>query len=411
MNHLLMQSTLMEALVGKVNNQLAKLKYESNVYEKSLHFLLKRNTLDCGQKVSVKDLLNQYVIRRLLLSQASVNELYGSQKTRDLVGSIGLIVMQSFEELEHIRNKPLNHNKASSDVLVDKQLSHIRSFLEIGSKRKHLFSLQSELQNLKCIQWKGGISKADLNAKLQLIELQSKVHYIKHRIRKLRSEVECNKTYISGCDVLGAEIANFDSLLEEKWKMIHRLHEENEKLLDNLPLICRQTKQIKQQLSDQITDTHQIVHELTSNNLLRDISERIQDISLNERTFPSGNTYANILRTDGLYINCCKLYSLEPNLKIPDVLLKCILTQIRESWLAENSFKLLRYLVVNLNKEFHTSEKLQNYDTTFQTKELKHLLSYVKNLKELIGEIKQRISSCNEFITDWREVPVRQMML
>lgn len=47
-------------------------------------------------------------------------------------------------------------------------------------------------------------------------------------------------------------------------------------------------------------------------------------------------------------------------LQIPDVLLKCILTQIKESWLAENSLKLLHYLLMNLNKEILISEKLQS---------------------------------------------------
>ncbi|XP_018654343.1 hypothetical protein Smp_174200 [Schistosoma mansoni] len=143
------------------------------------------------------------------------------------------------------------------------------------------------------------------------------------------------------------------------------------------------TKQIKQQLSGQIIDTHKVAHELTSNNLLQDFDERIQDISFNRRTF-SG---------------------------IPDILLKCILTQIQKSWLAENSLKLLHYLLMNLNKGIHTSEKLRNYDVTFRAEELKHLLSCVTNLKELSKEIKQHISFCSEFISDWRQIPIRRMLL
>ncbi|VDO71527.1 unnamed protein product [Schistosoma mattheei] len=199
--------------------------------------------------------------------------------------------------------------------------------------------------------------------------------------------------------------------LRKKQETIRRLHEENEKLLDNLPLLCRETKQIKQQLSGQIIDTHKVAHELTSNNLLQDFNERIQDISFDRRTFTSGNTYVDTLNADNLYINCCNLYSLDPNLKIPDVLLKCILTQIKESWLAENSLKLLHYLLMNLNKEILISEKLQNYDVTFEAKELKHLLPCVANLKELSKEIRQRMSLCNELLSDWREIPIRRMLL
>ncbi|VDP38762.1 unnamed protein product [Schistosoma margrebowiei] len=224
---------------------------------------------------------------------------------------------------------------------------------------------------------------------------------MKHRIGKLKLDVECSKTYLFEYESLGTEIVNIENLLGKKRETIRRLHEENEKLLDDLPLLCRETKQIKQQLSGQIIGTHKVAHELTSNNLLQDFNERIQDISFDRRIFTSGNTYFDTLHADSLYINCCNLYSLDPNLKIPDVLLKCILTQIKESWLAENNLKLLHYLLMNLNKEILNNEELRNYDATFKAKKLKHLLPCVTNLKKLTKEIKQRISVCNESLSDW----------
>ncbi|CAH8661966.1 unnamed protein product [Schistosoma haematobium] len=409
MSRLLMQSTLMGTIVTTIGNHLSKLQSNSRLLEKLLCFLFKNNNLESAQNVSVTELLNQ---KFTVDSVQSAGELYVSQKSSDLAKWLELTVIRSLEQLESTKRESVCYKRTSTTVPLDKQLSHIRSFLEISRKRKHLFNLSSELQNLKRIQLqKCNVSRDFLNAELQLLTLQTKVHYMKHRIGKLKLDVECNKTNLFEYESLGTEIVNIESLLRKERETIRRLHEENEKLLDNLPLLCRETKQIKQQLSGQIIDTHKMAHELTSNNLLQDFNERIQDISFDRRTFTSGNTYVDTLHADSLYINCCNLYSLDPNLKIPDVLLKCILTQIKESWLAENSLKLLHYLLMNLNKEILISEKLQNYDVTFKAKELKHLLPCVTNLEELSKEIKQRMSVCNELLSDWREIPIRRMLL
>uniref|UniRef100_A0A5K4FGF4 LisH domain-containing protein n=1 Tax=Schistosoma mansoni TaxID=6183 RepID=A0A5K4FGF4_SCHMA len=405
MSYSLMQSTLMKTAVTTISNHLSNLKSNSSLLEKLLCFLFMNN----AQNLSVKELFNQTFA---VDSNQSMGELYVSQTNSDLVKRLELVVIRSLDQLESTKRESVCYKKASTNDPVDKQLSHIRSFLEISRKRKHLFNLSSELQNLKRVQLqKCNVSRDDLKAELQLLMLQSKVHYMKHRIGELKLDVESSETYISEYESLRTEMANIESLLGKKRETIRHLHEENGKLLNNLPLLCRETKQIKQQLSGQIIDTHKVAHELTSNNLLQDFDERIQDISFNRRTFSGGNTYVDILYTDSLYINCCNLYSLEPNLKIPDILLKCILTQIQKSWLAENSLKLLHYLLMNLNKGIHTSEKLRNYDVTFRAEELKHLLSCVTNLKELSKEIKQHISFCSEFISDWRQIPIRRMLL
>ncbi|CAI2734645.1 unnamed protein product [Schistosoma spindalis] len=408
-SRLLMQSTLMGTIVTTISNHLSKLQSNSSLLEKLLCFLFKNDISDSAQNVSVTELLNQAFAAD---SVQSIGELYVSQKSSDLARWLELIVIRSLEQLESTKRESVCYKSTGIIVPADKQLSHIRSFLEINRKRKQLFSLSAELQNLKRIQLqKCNVSRDDLNADLQLLTLRTKVHYMKHRIEKLKLDVEYSKTYIFEYKSLGTEMANIESLSRKKRETIRRLHEENEKLLDNLPLFCRETKQIKQQLSGQIIDTRKVAHELTNNNLLQDFNERIQDISFNRRTFTSGNTYVDILHADSLYINCCNLYSLDPNLKVPDVLLKCILTQIKESWLAENNLKLLHYLLMDLNKEIFISEKLQNSDVTFKAKERKHLLSCVTNLKELSKEIKQRISVCNELLSDWREIPIRQMLL
>ncbi|CAH8618924.1 unnamed protein product [Schistosoma mattheei] len=382
MSRLLMQSTLMGTIVTTIGNHLSKLQSNSRLLEKLLCFLFKNNNLESAQNVSATELLNQ---KFAVDSVQSIGELYVSQKSSDLAKWLELTVIRSLEQLESTKRESVCYKRTSTTVPLDKQLSHIRSFLEISRKRKHLFNLSSELQNLKRIQLqKCNVSRDFLDAELQLLTLQTKVHYMKHRIGKLKLDVECSKTNLFEYESLGTEMVDIESLL---------------------------TKQIKQQLSGQIIDTHKVAHELTSNNLLQDFNERIQDISFDRRTFTSGNTYVDTLNADNLYINCCNLYSLDPNLKIPDVLLKCILTQIKESWLAENSLKLLHYLLMNLNKEILISEKLQNYDVTFEAKELKHLLPCVANLKELSKEIRQRMSLCNELLSDWREIPIRRMLL
>uniref|UniRef100_A0A095AYP8 Uncharacterized protein n=1 Tax=Schistosoma haematobium TaxID=6185 RepID=A0A095AYP8_SCHHA len=263
-------------------------------------------------------------------SVQSAGELYVSQKSSDLAKWLELTVIRSLEQLESTKRESVCYKRTSTTV-----------------------PLRIQLQ--KC-----NVSRDFLNAELQLLTLQTKVHYMKHRIGKLKLDVECNKTNLFEYESLGTEIVNIESLLRKERETIRRLHEENEKLLDNLPLLCRETKQIKQQLSGQIIDTHKMAHELTSNNLLQDFNERIQDISFDRRTFTSGNTYVDTLHADSLYINCCNLYSLDPNLK---------------------------------------------------AKELKHLLPCVTNLEELSKEIKQRMSVCNELLSDWREIPIRRMLL
>ncbi|KAH9590795.1 putative ATP-dependent RNA helicase ddx46, variant 3 [Schistosoma haematobium] len=146
MSRLLMQSTLMGTIVTTIGNHLSKLQSNSRLLEKLLCFLFKNNNLESAQNVSVTELLNQ---KFTVDSVQSAGELYVSQKSSDLAKWLELTVIRSLEQLESTKRESVCYKRTSTTVPLDKQLSHIRSFLEISRKRKHLFNLSSELQNLK----------------------------------------------------------------------------------------------------------------------------------------------------------------------------------------------------------------------------------------------------------------------
>nr|AAW24768.1 SJCHGC00713 protein [Schistosoma japonicum] len=352
----------------------------------------------------------------------SINELYMSHENRYLVSCLESTIIQGLEMLASAKCRSFNSKEAragTSDLSStyytqpgDKELSGIHNYLRISNRRKHLFCLSSKLQNLKIVQLKkNSMSQDDLEEELQLVDKESKVCYLKQRIEKLKSSTEFTEKHISNTESQRVDVANIDNLLKKQHDIIYRLHEENEILLRNLTGLCRETKHAKQKLLDQLIVTRKIVGELICTNLLGDINGIIQGISFNPRAFQSGNNFVDILCTDSLYVSCCNLYSLEPSFQSPDVLLRCMLLLIQESWLAENSFELLHYVLMNLDEEFHTSVKLQKYDVKLHARDLKHLLPCIARLKLLIQEVEKRMSSYDEFVSNWKKLPIRTMLL
>ncbi|KAK4475987.1 hypothetical protein MN116_001222 [Schistosoma mekongi] len=413
---MLLQSTLMEAGIEEMHNHLSNVKLSSVVLEKRLRSLFKNKNRN---GLSFKDVVD-YTFD--VTAAKSIDELYVTYENSYLVCCLESAIIQGLELLtsakcesfisKESRADTLDISSTFNTLLGDKQLSDIRDYLGISNRRKHLFCLSSKLQNLKIVQLKGNnVSQNALEEELQLVDKESKVCYLKQRIEKLKSVAEFTKTCISYSESQTVDVANINNLLKKHYDIIYRLHEENEILLGNLPVLCHETKYTKQKLLDQLTVTRKIVGELICSNLFGDIYGIIQDVSFNSRAFQSGNNFVNILCTDSLYVSCCNLHSLEPSFQSPDVLLRCILSLIQESWLAENSFAQLHHVLVNLDEEIHSSVKLQKYDVKLQARDLKHLLLYIARLKLLIQEVKKRMSSYNEFVSNWKKLPISPILL
>nr|AAP06365.1 hypothetical protein [Schistosoma japonicum] len=372
---LLMQSTLMEAGIEEIYNYLSKIKLNSVVLDKSFCTLLKNKNQNVS---SVTNVLN-YTFD--VMAVESINELYMSHENRYLVSCLESTIIQGLEMLASAKCRSFNSKEAragTSDLSStyytqpgDKELSGIHNYLRISNRRKQ-FCLSSKLQNLKIVQLKkNSMSQDDLEEELQLVDKESKVCYLKQRIEKLKSSTEFTEKHISNTESQRVDVANIRP----------------------------------------VDVTRKIVGELICTNLLGDINGIIQGISFNPRAFQSGNNFVDILCTDSLYVSCCNLYSLEPSFQSPDVLLRCMLLLIQESWLAENSFELLHYVLMNLDEEFHTSVKLQKYDVKLHARDLKHLLPCIARLKLLIQEVEKRMSSYDEFVSNWKKLPIRTMLL
>ncbi|CAH8627633.1 unnamed protein product [Heterobilharzia americana] len=263
--------------------------------------------------------------------------------------------MQTYKRLECMENKPPLH--PSCDILATKQLDHVRAFLEINQRRNHLFHLSAELQKLKeNVLKEDSTFQSDIEEKLHLIEVKSKIEYLERRVLELMSRVKCKKEYVSRVNSVAVI-----------WKKIASLHDENENLLGNLPVLCSETKQYRHQVSCQLVDFHEAANEFLSSDLLQGVDDHFQTPS-NDETLPSNDNFVRTLQCDSLYRRCCILFSLDPNITMPDVLLETVLNLVQNFRRAEQKLTLLSDLNDNFNRKCLDGQKIQEQTLKFREK-------------------------------------------
>ncbi|CAH8842211.1 unnamed protein product [Trichobilharzia szidati] len=289
-----------------------------------------------------------------------IRNFYCSHQNSDFVNCLKSIVIQA--------SKPTQTMSCGiRDILIRKQMDHVRAFLRINSNRT---------------------LKASISQKCTMQTPHSRANYLKSRIMELKSRIEDKKMYLSDGKV---DTVDLESLLADKRKSILRLHEESENLLSNLPSLCEEVKHAKQELSNQMNET---VNKCPSDDLFKRI---LQKITNNGKC--SGNkTVAERLCANSLYTGCCRLFALsEHDVTSPNILLKSIRNLVHEYASAQQESEFLDDMLMTLKRNRINYNKVREDDKKSQAKSLENYDSDVKTL-EAIDETKDIIYFFEEYL-------------
>ncbi|CAH8842213.1 unnamed protein product [Trichobilharzia szidati] len=262
-----------------------------------------------------------------------IRNFYCSHQNSDFVNCLKSIVIQA--------SKPTQTMSCGiRDILIRKQMDHVRAFLRINSNRT---------------------LKASISQKCTMQTPHSRANYLKSRIMELKSRIEDKKMYLSDGKV---DTVDLESLL---------------------------VKHAKQELSNQMNET---VNKCPSDDLFKRI---LQKITNNGKC--SGNkTVAERLCANSLYTGCCRLFALsEHDVTSPNILLKSIRNLVHEYASAQQESEFLDDMLMTLKRNRINYNKVREDDKKSQAKSLENYDSDVKTL-EAIDETKDIIYFFEEYL-------------
>nr|CAH8820939.1 unnamed protein product [Trichobilharzia regenti] len=368
-SRLLTQTYLLEGAFGPIIDYLPKLARDLGSLKESLCLLSKTDSssffvLPKSNRASTETELNT-LITSMLEDSSVIGQLirnfYCSHENSDFVNCLKSAVIEA--------SKPTQTTNCDiSDILIKKQLDHVRAFLSNNSNRQ---------------------LKASIPQKCTIQTPHSRASYLNSRIMELKSRIEDKKIYLSDGKV---DTADLESLLADKRKSILRLHEKSENLLSNLPSLCEEVKHMKHELSNQINET---INKCPSDDLLKRILQKI----IKNGECSGNRTVAERLCANSLYTGCCRLFALdEHDVTTPNIILKSIRSLVQESSLAREESESLDNLLMTLEGNQINYNKVREEDKKSQTKLLEDFDSNGKKLEEAINETKDIICFIEEYL-------------